>query len=207
MSDGPRRRGDSEETARRVLEAAAAEFTERGDLAVVADIARRAGVTPGAVYPRWPHKSDLMADALAYRLEQFLPAQRVKSLGLTEMSPKQAFAAWGARLLRTDEAREVLVQVFGSARNNEAVREPLRSFLDSQADELAELVDTAKEIGLCDPEHDTTALVMMIQAIAIGTHLMQAGGLADRHVPSEQNWTILLMKLLGAMGPQSPQSE
>ena len=56
-SGEPRRRGDSEETAKRVLEAAAAEFVERGyDKAVISDIARRAGVTPGAIYPRWPHK-------------------------------------------------------------------------------------------------------------------------------------------------------
>ena len=38
----PRRRGDSELTARRVVEAAAAEFIERGyDGAVISNIARR----------------------------------------------------------------------------------------------------------------------------------------------------------------------
>lgn len=84
MADPHESRGrrDVDETTRRLLEAAAAEFVEHGyDRAVVSDIARRAGVTTGAVYARWPHKSDVMVAALDRIFDEILPEQRIKDLG------------------------------------------------------------------------------------------------------------------------------
>ena len=200
---GPRRRGDSEQTARRVLDAAAAEFVEHGyDKAVVSDIARRAGVTPGAIYPRWPHKSDLIAEALDHLLEQLLPQQRIKEMGLSELRPPEILTAWGTLLLTSDSVRDVLVQVFGSARNNAAVRERLQSFLDEQADQFNQVIDWAKEGGFCDPDHDTVALTLLVQATGIGVHLLMSAGMADRHMPSEEDWVVLLQRVIGVM--QSP---
>lgn len=47
-----------DDTTRRLLDAAAQAFVEHGyERAAVSDIARRAGVTTGAVYPRWPRKT------------------------------------------------------------------------------------------------------------------------------------------------------
>ena len=205
-SEEPRRRGDSQETARRVLEAAADEFVERGyDKAVISDIARRAGVTSGAIYPRWPHKSDLMVAALDHMFEQLLPERRLKTLGIAELPPPAILSGWGASLLNSDEVQDVLVQVFGSARNNDAVHERLQRFVDDQADQLSHIVERGKDEGFCDPEHDTVAMTLMIQAIGVGTHLLFSAGLAQRHIPSEQNWVALLVKLLGAMQPQTEQ--
>ena len=46
---------DPSKTTARLLEVAAKEFIERGyEAARVSDIARRAGVTTGAIYARWP---------------------------------------------------------------------------------------------------------------------------------------------------------
>ena len=198
----PRRRRGSEETARRVLEAAASEFVERGyDKAVISNIARRAGVTPGAVYPRWPHKSDLMAAALDHLFEQLLPEQRMKSMGITELPTTIMALAWAAQLLKPEETKDVLVQVFGSARNNEAIQERLQVFLNDQAHQLSQLIERTKDEGFCDVEQDTTALTLLCQAIGIGTHLLLAAGLADRYIPSEQDWLALFVKLLGTVSP------
>ena len=188
-----------------MLEAAAAEFVERGyDKAVVSDIARRAGVTTGAIYPRWPHKSDLMAAALDHLFEQLLPAQRLKDMGIADLPLPDIVAAWGANLLSPDAVKDVLVQVFGSARNNTAVREGLQDFLDKQADQLGRLVKYGQAEGSSDPEHDTVALTMLVQAVGIGTHLILSAGLADRHVPSEENWVALLHALIGTVRPPNP---
>lgn len=204
-SGGPSRRGDSDETAKRVVEAAAAEFVEHGyDKAVISDIARRAGVTPGAVYPRWPHKSDLMAAAVDHIFEHLLPDQRIREMGLSELRPPEIITAWGTRLLTADSVRDVLVQVFGSARNNEVIRERLREFVDEEADQFNQIVDWAKEGGFCDTSHDTTALTLLIHAVGIGVHLLRSAGLADRHVPSEEAWFAVLEKVVGTMHPQTP---
>lgn len=204
-SGEPRRRGDSEQTARRVVEAAAAEFIERGyDAAVISNIARRAGVTPGAIYPRWPHKSDLMAAAVDHLLEQLLPERRLQELGLAELTVPEIFELWGATLLTSDSVRDVLNQVFGSARTNPEIQERLQRFLDEQADQLRALVERAKDEGLFDAEYDAASVTLMIHAIGIGTHLVLSAGLADRHIPSGQDWVAWLTHIITSAGPQTP---
>ena len=211
-SSEPRRRGDSEETARRVLEAAAAEFIERGyDAAVISNIARRAGVTPGAIYPRWPHKSDLMVAALDLIFEQLMPEQRMKEMGIAGMSTSDVLALWASNVLTSDDLQDVLVQVFGSARNNAAVRERLERFLNDQADQLHNIVERAKDEGLCDPDLDSVAVTLLLQAAGIGTHLVLSAGLADRHIPSVEAWVELVLQVAqevnGAIEPQTPADQ
>ena len=208
-SGEPRRRGDSEQTAGRVVEAAAAEFIERGyDAAVISNIARRAGVTPGAIYPRWPHKSDLMVAALDHIFDQLLPEQRMKDMGIAGLSASDILALWASNALTSDDLQDVLVQVFGSARNNAAVRERLERFLNDQADEFHSLVERAKDEGFCDPDLDSVAVTLLLQAAGIGTHLVLSAGLADRHIPSVEAWVELVLqvprKVNGAVALQAP---
>ena len=182
------------------MEAAAAEFVEHGyDRAVVSDVARRAGLTAGAVYARWPHKSDMMVAALDHIFEQILPDQRLEDMGLSEMPVREIMTGWGASLLSFDAVQDVVVQVFGSARNNEAVRERLQRFLNEQADQLSSLVERGKDEGICDPELSTVAVTRLCQAVGLGTHLLLRAGLDDRHVPSEQDWIALLEMLTGTV--------
>src|SRR5690242_154595 len=54
-----------EDTTSRLVAAATEVFAERGyDKAGVAEIARRAGLTTGAIYSRFAGKADLLAEAL-----------------------------------------------------------------------------------------------------------------------------------------------
>ncbi len=207
-SGEPRRRGDSERTAKRVVEAAAAEFIERGyDGAVISNIARRAGVTPGAIYPRWPHKNDLMVAAVEHLLEQLLPERRLQDMGLAEATVPEILELWGTSLLTSDSVRDVLNQVFGSARNNAAIQQLLQRFLDEQADQLRGLVERAADEGLFDAEYDIASATLMIHAIGIGTHLVLSAGLADRHVPSGQDWAAWLMHVMASAIPQRPPDQ
>ena len=208
----PRRRGDSEQTARRVVEAAAAEFIERGyDGAVISNIARRAGVTPGAIYPRWPHKSDLMVAAVDHIFEQLLPEQRMKGMGIAGLSTTDTLALWASSVLTSDDLQDILVQVFGSARNNAAVRERLEHFLNDQADQFHSLVERAKDEGLCDPDLDSVAVTLLLQAAGIGTHLVLSAGLAERHVPSPEAWVELVLqvprRVSGTVEPETPPDQ
>ncbi|MYA85003.1 MAG: TetR/AcrR family transcriptional regulator [Acidimicrobiaceae bacterium] len=203
-SGEPRRRGDSELTARRVVEAAAAEFIERGyDGAVISNIARRAGVTPGAIYPRWPHKSDLMVAAVEHLLEQLLPERRLQDMGIAELTAPEILELWAATLLTSDSVRDVLNQVFGSARSNPAIQQLLQRFLDEQADQMRALVEGAADEGALDAEHDAASVTLMIQATGIGVHLVLSAGLADRHIPSGQDWVAWLAHVIASAAPQT----
>lgn len=195
----PRKR-DPEATTRRLLEAAVAEFIEHGyDKAVVSDIARRAGVTAGAVYGRWPHKTDVMVAALNHIFEQLLPAERVKQMGLTEMSTPEILEGWAANLLDADEVRDALILAFG-ARGDAAVQDRLRQFLNEQADQIGALIERGKDEGTLHPELKTDAATLLVHAIGIGTHLLISAGLDDRHIPSVQDWTDLLGDAITRVG-------
>ena len=201
----PRRRLVSEETAREVLEAAVAEFVERGyDGLDISDIARCVGVTPDAIYSHWPQKDDLVASAVDTLLERLLPVRRLQDIAVLDWSVSDIVAGWGAHLLESDSVRNSLAQVFGSARSNAMVNERLKRFLDAQADQLSRLIERGKDEGYFDPEFDTVALTLFVQAVGIGTHLVLSAGRADRHVPSAWIWSALLVEILGTV-PSRPQ--
>ena len=200
-------RNEVDETTRRLLELAAEEFIERGyDLARVNDIARRAGLTAGAMYGRWPRKTDVMVAALDHIFEQILPERMLKGTGADTMKPPDMMEHLGDSLLSMDKRRDVLVQVFGSARNNEAIRERLQDFLDEEARQLGYVIEEGKEAGFCDPAYSTAAVAFLSQALGIGAHLLLAGGLDDSYIPSDSDWNTLLQSVINAVSSPPPRS-
>lgn len=210
MSDGegPRRRKGVDETTEKLLDAAAEVFVENGyDGAVISDIARRAGVTTGAIYARWPHKSDVMAAAVEHLLERILPERRLEQFGIKQLPVIDIFSVWSARLLAGDDTPDVLVQAFASARNNEAVQQRLQCFLAEQAEQLSRLIERGK---VEKPDHagfSTVAMTLLVQSIGIGTHLVLTAGREDRQIPSEEEWTTMMDYIIKALSspPQPPQ--
>lgn len=202
-----RRRQDPETTTQQLLEAASREFIERGfEAARVNEIARRVGVTAGAVYGRWPHKTDVLVAALEYTLEKTLPEQELGNMGGTDAGSFDQLALLGTNLLAFNPYKDVVTQVFGSARNNEAIRECLLEHLDEDADQLSRIVDQMKDDGFVDPAYSTAAIAFLCQALGIGAHLLITAKLPKRRIPSEDDWTTLLAALIGAVEPD-PQPD
>ena len=173
---------------------------QRGyDAARVSEIARRASLTPGAVYARWRNKSETIVAGLDHIFEQILPDRKLGEDNEGNFSPPESIAALGAKLLVFDERRDVMTQVFGSARNNAGIQECLTRFLNEEADQFSRMIDRCKEEGLADPELSTAAMALICQAIALGTQLLLSNGLDDRHVPSEDEWKALLYRLSDAV--------
>ncbi len=202
--DAPRRRQDPETTTQQLLEAASREFIERGfEAARVSDIARRVGVTAGAVYGRWPHKTDVLVAALEYTLEKTLPEQELPNLGGADAGSIDQLALLGTNLLAFNPYKDVVTQVFGSARNNEAIRECLLEHLDEDADQLSRIVDQMKEDGFIDAGYSTTAIAFLCQALGIGAHLLITARLPKRRIPAEDDWNTLLAAFIGSVGPDA----
>ena len=199
-----RRSSESEETTRLLLEAAAQEFIERGYEATrVNDIARRVGVTAGAVYARWPHKPDVLVAALDHIFKKILPEQELENLGGADGRSLDKLALLGSNLLAFDEHKDVVTQVFGSARNNEAIRQCLLEYLNEEADQLSRLVEQVRDDGFVGPGYSTASISFLCQALGIGAHLLITSELDERHLPSEHDWLTLLATLIDSVAPKA----
>ena len=202
-SDSPRRRSGTDKTTALLLEAGATEFTERGyDAARVSSIARRARLTPGAVYARWQTKSEVLTAALDYILRAFLPSQILEEAGVEEAQPADMVAMLAAYLMRPAEWRHVMIHAFGSARNNSDIRESLQAFLNEEAGQFPDIVEAGKANGSFDPQIDTPALTFLCQAIGVGTEMLHDAGLDVRNVPSVEEWEALMARLIEAAAPR-----
>ena len=187
----PNRRSGSEETTRRLLDAAAEEFLERGyEAARVSDIARRCGVTTGAVYARWRGKSEVLVAALDHVFHQILPEQRLKSLGEAGTRPGDMMTVLGTSLVASNDLRDVMVQVFGSARNNEAIRASLRRFLNEEADQLSSIIETGKDLDfrrgerVRNPLDEVRIHLQLLDDGRLGFDELVAHDLAETAVPA-----------------------
>ena len=133
-----------------------------------------------------------MGAAVDYLLERILPDQRIADLGITELAAADIVMGWGASLLSADAVRDVLVQVFGSARNHPQVRHRLQRFVNEQATQTIRIIDRTKVEGACDRDLSTAAVALLCIAVGTGTHLLVSAGLRDRHIPSQHDWTALM---------------
>lgn len=194
------RRAGTDHTTKRLLDVAVQVFAENGyDAARVNDIARRAGVTTGAVYARWHHKSDLMVAALEHRFDQMLPEHILKRSGEDTMRAPEMIAMLGATMLVNDDVRDVMVHAFGAARNNEAIRDCLQRYLREEADQVHALIELMKDSGFCDPDVSTAALSLLCHSVGIGSHLLITAGLDDKHIPSPEEWSALVWRFIDAL--------
>jgi TetR/AcrR family transcriptional repressor of nem operon len=126
-----RSKADTEETRRRIVEIASKAFRSQGIKATgVAEIMAAAGLTHGAFYRHFDSKEELVAEAVAWSLEQLaLGADRAAGEGavgalqyaLDYLSPESrdhmdescTFAAAGSELVRADEkTRHIASEAF-----------------------------------------------------------------------------------------------
>ena len=198
-----------DETTARLLGSAVGVFARRGFTgARVGEIARRAGLTTGAIYARWPSKADLLAAAVTHAFDETLPAQAHTRRDAAPKSPHDLIAMLGVGVADAGEARDVIIQAAASAAASDAVAASLAEFLNNEARHLGRVVEAGKDAALIDPEHDTAALALLFQAVAVGAHLVLTGGLDERHVPAASQWEALLVKLIDsatATGPLASQ--
>lgn len=201
----PRRRSQTELTTVRLLDAAAAEFIELGyDGARISSIARRAGLTPGAVYARWQNKGEMMAATLDHIFEKILPGPIQGDPGnpsSQDMPAGEALLGRAAELMRGEERPRVMVQVFASTRNNADLRTRLQAFLNQEASQLSRQIESGKGNGSCDPEISTPALTFLLQSIGIGVELMLESGVDHRHTPTPEQWNRLQERFAAAIAP------
>lgn len=184
----------ADDTASRLVRAAIEVFTEKGyDGAGVAEIARRAGLTTGAIYSRFTGKAELLSAAIgASGLGELdrLFAQEDYRGRVTDL-----LATVGSHLLDpdVDSNRALLLEAFTAARRDPEVASVLRRHMALRADQLAQLIDRSKADGLIDTDLDTAAVVHFAHAVGLGFVLFNAVGAEQ---PDPAAWEHLLGHLI-----------
>ena len=187
-----------DDTATRLVTAAAQVFAERGyDGAGVAEIARRAGLTTGAIYSRFSGKAELLAEAIrTFTSDEFdlLFAQHRFAGRVTDL-----LATVGSHLIGREPSpgQAILLEAFVAARRDPEVADVLRAHLTDRATQLSRMIDDSKAAGLVDPGLDTAALVHFAHAVGLGFLLYEAVG-ADN--PAPEAWDVVITRLVASLG-------
>ncbi len=184
----------------RLVLAAVNVFAEQGyDRATVAEIARRAGVTTGAIYSRYRGKADLMADALGTHLvaqfERVIPeapsggTDLLSSLGVHLLDPPQS-ANW------------LIVEAVVATRRHPELADMIRRSFEEEESRINKAVQQAKDDGQIDRSLSTTAIAQFAMALGMG---MGIGQLLGREQPTAESWAEVINRVLGAASPEFSQ--
>jgi AcrR family transcriptional regulator len=189
----------------RLLAAAIEVFAERGyDRAGVAEIARRAGVTTGAIYSRYAGKAELLAAALAVHATDDLDALFADHQFQGRAEDVLAIAGRHLVDAPADEGRgtTLLAEAFVAARRDPAVAELLRGDVLERQQKLRTIIEAAKASGGISPALDTEALVTFCHALGFGFVML---GAVDVPMPAAEPWEQLIAHLLAALAdPPAP---
>ena len=196
-----------ESTRTRLLDAAVAVFRERGyDGAGVHEIARRAGLTTGAIYANFRGKADLLFEAIGARsgheLDELLAASR------TKLTAAELLAELGSHLLDTDgddgvaaASRGLLIEAFVAARRDQDLAELVRSLVDQRLEAVGAIVDRAKADGsITGVTSDAVCRFGIV--LALGSLLYTSIGI-DR--PDEGEWSALIHRIVRSLKEETPR--
>lgn len=198
---------DDDPLGDRLLAAAGQVFAEKGYAgAGVAEIARRAGVTTGAIYSRYRGKAELLAEAIASASDDEFDALFSDHRFQGRMEDILRIA--GSHLVQRHHQPAVddvagpglLLESFAAARQEPALRDFLRAGMLDRRARLVEIVEGAKATGGIDDEVDTESIVTFCHAVGLGFLLLEV---LDPPMPDAGAWEQLIGRLLAAVGDPS----
>src|SRR6202167_1686163 len=177
-------------------------FAERGyDGTRVADIAASAGVSNGALYAHFGSKAELLVGALREHGRKGLADMFAADPGrpVAEM-----LLAIGRRLRhRPDDGGYLQVEALVAARRDEDVARPMRDYMGERADWLAQLIRGAQANRELDPDVSAEALAHFCLLLTMGSALVTP----DSHAVDENEWGLLLTRLMAALAPPDPRTQ
>ncbi len=200
---GARRTGLLEGTTReRLIEAAAELITEEGyDRAGVQEIARRAGLTNGAIYANFRARSELLAEAVEMGLVRlFARMDEARQAGAT---PAQVIELIGRTLALHTSARHrmLMSEALAAARRDPDVGERVRQLLTKLEAHVAAVVDQARLDGDFAPGVDGATVARFGTALAMGYHVMSAAGMPE---VDHDGWRRLMTGVLASFRTGDP---
>lgn len=184
-------------TRERLLDAAAEVFCERGyEGTTVAEVARRAGLTTGAIYANFKDKAELLLQTIERGSAQAVAdLEAAREAG---MSAADRLLMMGGRMIANRDwvDQRLFVEMFTAARRDPDVDRRVADTLAAMEHEIARLMERAQAEGDVDPRWDPAVLARFCMALGVGfTHLANTG-LAD---PDAGEWAALLERVLDSV--------
>lgn len=186
----------------KLIAAAAEVFAEKGyDGAGVAEIARRAGYTTGAIYGRFTGKAELLLAAIEAHSQNELDT--LFNEHRFEGKVTDILTTVGSHLVTDVMGPEsaLLLEAFVAARRDPEVRRLMQGALDLRGDRLADLVTEAQATGAIDPALDREAVVRFCHAVGFGFLLFRA---VELKLPEPGPWEDLIARLVEALDSTPP---
>ena len=181
----------------RLLHAAAEVFAEKGyERAGVAEIARRAGVTTGAIYSRYGGKAELLLEAVDHHVPASI--DNILNGGSAASPPTEVWSSLGDHLLDPlDGGHALFLEAVVAARRDPDLADRLRRRVEDVDRRLGKLADEATTEGLCDPGLDEQSVVRLAHAIGFGMLLTRSMGL---ELPAAENWHEVINRVITGLG-------
>ena len=181
-----------------LIKAAAEVFAERGYAgAGVAEIARRAGVTTGAIYSRYSGKSELLLEALKRSFVLHLGdaiASALSSENRAENFDQDGVGIRSIGLLANDEWKDhdaLFLEAVVASRRDEEIATMLSQRLETAGTFLAKKIDAQKANGAVDSSLDTDALKTYALAMRMGFSVLRS---LNYEMPDPEKWQTVLNK-------------
>ena len=179
-----------------LIKAAAEVFAERGYAgAGVAEIARRAGVTTGAIYSRYSGKSELLLEALKRSFVLHLGdaiASALSGENRAENFDQDGVGIRSIGLLANDEWKDhdaLFLEAVVASRRDEEIATMLSQRLETAGTFLAKRIDTQKANGPVDSSFDTDALKTYALAMRMGFSVLRS---LNYKMPDPDEWQTVL---------------
>lgn len=187
----------ADDTKTRLLDAAVEVFSEKGyQGAGVAEIARRAELTTGAIYSQYRGKADLLLEALTARIPAEL--DRLLASGDAPDDVPSILSVLGSSLLEQEDGDALMLETFAAGRREPELGDSLRHRLADEERQMAKLIDEAKSDGFFDPNLDTDAVVRFCHSIGLGMFLSRALGLP---MPDPSHWRSVIDRVISSAAP------
>jgi AcrR family transcriptional regulator len=180
-------------TRERLIAAAEEVFLEQGyDGTRLQDVARRAGLTTGAVYSNFRGKSELLFEAIGARgareVDELLTAVPSSSL-------PAALRVLGRQVVARDD-RPLLVDAVTAARRDPDLADHLRERFEERESWFASLITEAAAAGAVDPSLDAEALSRFLLTVALGTLVVRT---LDLPAPDSDAWGAVIDRLVASV--------
>lgn len=183
-----------EATRTRLVELAGAIFADEGySAASVRDIARRSGLSSGAIYGAFSGKADLLAAAVDERIRAEIDTVPAPVL---DRSLPEIDAFQFAHAPERHELRVLLLEAACAARTDDGVRDRMRDALSARIDLATDAHEEWRERAGVDADLDMRTLVLLLWAADLGLAILEGNGVEP---PDPQAWSDLVLRFLKSM--------